>query len=174
MNKRKVCTFLIVAGIVIMVCYMGKTIIQQRSLLDSKNTELSISKINSEPIKKYISVPPLILESMVSRGDTVFSYIGNNECSDCSLFYPTFDKIIEKEDIINNVVYVEGKFLKKNVVEWKEFKKRNNFSETPVFIIYKDGKILDKIEWDSKNGLSEEKFSSWIERNIEVIRSIEY
>lgn len=104
------------------------------------------------------------------KNDVTFAYIGNNECSDCSFFFPTLKRTLVNKKLINNIFYVNVEFLHRNKSSWLGFKKRYNFNQTPCLILFKNKKIISKLEWNSERGISERELNSWLEKNLILIK----
>lgn len=133
---------------------------------------LEIERKNNIIYKDFISIPIDIFEDRVSSGQLMLVYIGNNECSDCSVFYPTFLKMFREHNLVDKIVYVEGVHLRKDKEKWTEFKKKYGFNQTPTIAIYQYGKQVSSIEWSEIEGISEQDFEKWLDTNKSIIESI--
>ncbi|MGM0123630.1 hypothetical protein IGI37_001002 [Enterococcus sp. AZ194] len=174
-NNNKICIVIFsFFTVLVIIVNLSRIIYQQEETLELTEAELDIAKINSDSLQNFEFASPNMLNNIVKKNEIVFTYIGNNECLDCSTFYPIFKNVVMKNKIENKILYVEGSYLRKDKEKWLDFKNINQFSQTPAFIIYKDGKVIDKIEWDSDEGLTEKDFSVWISENLSTIKLIKY
>lgn len=104
------------------------------------------------------------------KNNVTFAYIGNNECSDCSFFFPTLKKTLVNKKLTDNIFYVNAQFLHRNKRSWLAFKKRYHFSQTPCLILFKNKKIISKLEWNPEKGIPESELNSWLEKNSNLIK----
>lgn len=133
---------------------------QSKSLQTIKEYETKLD--NYSPMYQYFnSLTVSEFEKKVESGVTFTAYIGRSTCSDCSVFEPSFIDLITQEKLTNKMDYVNLKWLydsgKDNVNKIKE---KYQFTETPAFITFKDGKVVDLIEWSDK-GLPISELKAW-------------
>lgn len=144
--------------------------------MENQKKEISLllknERLNLKIYKEFISYPLETFETQFSSGKKGFVYIGNAECPDCSSFYPVLLKVIRKYNLSDKIAYVEGKYLREESNNWMNFKKKYNFSQTPALIIYGKGEIISEIEWDQKEGITENRLEKWIDDNLDNISSI--
>lgn len=143
------------------------------SLYKIKNLENKMSTIeNNSSLNMRLNT--LTVESFnkkVEKGkNTIFVYIGNGNCSDCSFFDPILIKNLKNRKIINFVYYVDCEYLHKKRKEWYSFKKKYNFDQTPCLMLFKNGKRVSKLEWIPEKGISEHKLVSWLDENSKLIK----
>ena len=169
LDKTKIILCLISVFIILLSVTITKT---QRNKLNQIEKSLQIEKTNVQIYQDIISYPIEFFENKVANGDLMFVYMGNLECSDCSIFYPIFKEQFNKFELENKLAYVECSHLRTNKNEWLNFKEKYGFLQTPAFIIYENSKIVSSIEWDDNNGLNEASFSAWLSENKEIIDSI--
>ncbi len=53
--------------------------------------------------------------------------------------------------------------------QWSSFKRKYGFSQTPAFIVFKNGSNFQMIQWSSQNGLSSSALQRWISKNKKTI-----
>ncbi|MGC6768227.1 thioredoxin family protein [Enterococcus sp. LJL128] len=145
---------------------------QKRAEADYLSDQLAVEQSNRLIFKDLISYPVQSFEKKVDSEDLVFAYIGNAECPDCSIFYPVLEQKMREYQLANKLFYVEGSYLREDKEKWLAFKEKYEFMQTPAFIIYKEQKVVSKIEWDASEGLSEESFESWLIDNQEILDEI--
>lgn len=136
------------------------------------NSELRVAE-NKLVLNKKLNT--LTVNSFEKRTENkkkvTFVYIGNGECSDCSIFSPLLVRALSKKKLLECVFYVDMEYIHKNQKKWLLFKKRYDFSQTPCLMIYKNGKRISKLEWDTKNGISKNRLEEWLNKNYSIIRT---
>lgn len=157
-------SFIVLIELIFMIKQVEKNNVVSQDLEASQSSVLIYNDIASYPTS--------ILDSKIKNGNKYLIFFGNGECGDCSTFYPILKKEIARYNIQRKIIYVNGEFLHKDKKKWEEFKKKYSFSQTPAFVLFDNGKVVSKIEWDSGNGLSEKKIDHWIVRNKKFINSI--
>ena len=164
--------FLILVILFLGVTFFARECYKQKSELTRLKIREEIVNKNNEIYKEFMSIPISIFEQRLKENDSMFVYIGNGECSDCSVFLPIVQRSVKKFKLEDKLFYVEGKYKRQNMEEWIEFKSQNKFNQTPAFIIYDKGRIVTKIEWTEKEGLSEQNFNQWISNNLDLIKAL--
>lgn len=132
--------------------------------------EQKVEKLNSEVSPTYDYLNSLTIrnfQSSIEKEETLIVYIGRPDCSDCNFFEPVFREIVNKYMLFDKIYYLNVKKYRENNNEdtWNEFKQKYGFTQTPAIIYYVNGKVYSMIEWDTTEGLTEERFSRWLLEN---------
>lgn len=128
---------------------------------------LIILVLITRPHKYYQETSVDNFNKLKEKKQNFIIYIGRDDCNDCLTFEPTFHEVIKKNNYENDIKYLNVKEIrKKSKVEWKKFKEKNHFDQTPVIIHYKGGKVVDKIEWNDEKGLPKTSLENWLHKNI--------
>lgn len=105
------------------------------------------------------------LESFLKNNEYTVVYIGRLTCPDCSIFEPAFIKLISDFDLEEQIVYLNVAEIRKDDVEWENYKSKFNFNYTPTVAIYENSTMITKIEWTPEEGLSINDVKKWLETN---------
>lgn len=148
---------------------------KNRELEEANSTIKMEKQILSDNISSFEYLNSLTIDSFekkVAEGDDLFVYIGNSECSDCSIFSKTLKKEVETFPLKNSLYLVEISSIHSDNKRWLDFKKKYNFEQTPAFLLFKNGEIKSMIEWTEQEGLSSEAFHNWLKSNESVIKEL--
>ena len=126
------------------------------------------SEISSELDKTFEYMDTLTVDSFIEKieaGETMCVYIGRATCNDCNLFERILKDVVNTYDFRIPTFYVSvEQYRKSNMERWEVFKKNYNFSQTPAFLLYKESKFIDSIEWNN-DGISENELVEWLKKN---------
>lgn len=124
----------------------------------SKSTPSIYNYLNSITINNF--------EEKVLSEEEFYIYIGRPDCGDCMLFEPMFENVIEKYNLYDKIYYLNVKHFKEtNSDQWKSFKNKYGFTQTPAIIHFKNAENISIIEWNEEKGLSENIFLDWLKNN---------
>lgn len=150
--------------ILFLISILGN-IIQLTQLIRLKSRYV---KMSNECDKTFEYMNTLTVDSFIDKiktGETMCVYIGRASCNDCSLFEKILKDIVDKYCFRVNAYYVSvEQYRRSNIERWEKFKKEHHFTQTPVFLFYKNNKLIDSIEWNS-NGISEKELVKWLKNN---------
>ena len=121
MKYKKITIFSLVS--IVTMCIVVSFMIYKKKrerCIRTYTTEVSVNKFNQLKQDK--------------NAKNKFVYIGNSNCSDCSLFDPELINSIRDHHINEKMLYVDVNKLHENKKEWKKFRQENNIYGTPSFI----------------------------------------
>ncbi|GBU10833.1 hypothetical protein AwErysi_04490 [Erysipelotrichaceae bacterium] len=133
------------------------------------NSEIIAYEDKYSPMYEYFSSLSIKeFEEKVAAGDEFTVYFGRPDCSDCTYFEPSFIQTITTKNLEDKLYYVNVKWLRAgDKIAWDSFKQKYQFTQTPAFSKYKDGKQIGLIEWTDK-GLTQAELIIWLEQNQEI------
>ncbi|PYE95690.1 thioredoxin family protein [Bacillus sp. 196mf] len=167
-----------VLGVIIIIFLLSIFFLyRENTVLKRNNSTLEIEKqivIDNTGSYDYLnSITVDSFEKRIKNGDDIFVYIGNSQCSDCSFFSKILEKEVKTFPLKDSLYLVNISNIHQDKNRWLAFKKRYGFDQTPAFLLFQQGKVKSMIQWDEKNGLSEEIFHNWLEENETFIRKLE-
>lgn len=135
------------------------------------NSKLQLAENNSVVNSKLSTLTIATFEKRVNKNKGIsFIYLGNGQCSDCSVFSPILLRSLRKKRMLEYIFYVDAEQLHKDKNNWLKFKRKYDFDQTPCLMLFKDGNRISKLEWNIKEGISEKKLSRWLNNNYQIIR----
>lgn len=175
MKKNKIAFLSVIAvflvfAIVLMVLLVNNN--SQEKKIENLENEKQILVSNTATFAYLNSLTVDSFEKRVNSGDSLFVYIGNSECPDCSFFSKTLEHEVKTFPLSDSLYFVDGRTLHQNENKWLAFKEKYHFDQTPAFLLFSKGKEVSVIQWDEKNGLSEEEFHSWLIENKQLIEQV--
>ncbi|HGE7610171.1 thioredoxin family protein [Bacillus thuringiensis] len=167
-----------VLGVIIIIFLLSIFFLyRENTVLKRNNSTLEIEKqivIDNTGSYDYLnSITVDSFEKRIKNGDDIFVYIGNSQCSDCSFFSKILEKEVKTFPLKDSLYLVNISNIHQDKNRWLAFKKKYGFDQTPAFLLFQQGKVKSMIQWDEKNGLSEEIFHNWLEENETFIRKLE-
>lgn len=105
-------------------------------------------------------------DDLIQEDKAVYVYIGRPSCGDCQEFEPELIQIIQKYEMSRQIVYLNVHSIRQNEKEWEIFKEKYNVQYTPTIAKFKQGKLIDKVEWTPEDGISIGDVESWILNRI--------
>lgn len=152
---------LVTGGVATMQYTKAQDAAQQVQLLEDQVTKL---EQNYSPMYEFFTGLTIQdFEAKVASGADFVVYIGRPDCGDCLAFEPTFIDIITTNNLANKLEYVNVKWHREaDKTQWEEFKTTYQFTQTPAFLHFKDGKQVSMIEWSDK-GLPKNELVEWFE-----------
>ncbi|MBD5545148.1 MAG: thioredoxin family protein [Lachnospiraceae bacterium] len=99
---------------------------------------------------------------LIQENREVYVYIGRPSCGDCQEFEPELIQIIQQYEKNQQIVYFNVHSIRQDDKEWETFKEKYNVQYTPTIAKFKQGKLIDKVEWTPEEGISIEDVKSWI------------
>lgn len=101
-------------------------------------------------------------EEKVASGERFTVYVGRPDCSDCNTFEPMFEELIEELSLANKMYYMNVRdFRAADWDQWTAFKDKYGFTQTPAFLTFEKGKLVDMTEWSDK-GLPKSELKAWL------------
>lgn len=165
--KKKICILttcflLLLIGILVYFCY-------------SQNIELAKLKKNMQiEAETYPEIYDVInsvsynnLESFLEENNDseTIIYIGRSTCSDCTIFEPDFIEFINEYSLNKQIIYLSVTQIRNDDSKWEAFKIKYDLKYTPTVAIFKNGKVVTKVEWTPENGISINAVKEWFETN---------
>lgn len=119
----------------------------------------------SEAYLKYNSILPNEVEEYIKKKDSVIVYFGRPNCTDCNFFEYSLEKIVDKYDLANKIVYVNVSSIHDNEEKWKAYKRYFGIYGTPSFVYYRNGICNSILDFEKENGITTKEFTRWLEKN---------
>lgn len=161
MKKKSYILFilLILSVVVNIIAFYHNRIIGNNLKMCENEISPTYDYLNSITVRNF--------ESAIKNSKGCIVYIGRPDCSDCNYFEPIFREIINQYNLYDKIIYLNVKQYRENNTEetWTQFKNKYGFTQTPAIIKYDNGTVSSMIEWDSKEGLSKERFTLWLMEN---------
>lgn len=135
----------------------------------SKNKEIDIlkNKIETTYPEIYDTIGSMTVEQFkdkIDKKETFLVYVGRPTCGDCNLFEPNFIRMINNNNWNNDIEYLNVAQIKKYNKQWVAFKKNYNIDYTPTIAFYREGTMLDKIEWLPEKNISMHDLQTFINK----------
>lgn len=103
-------------------------------------------------------------ENQINDGKNLVVYVGRPTCGDCNDFEPHLIKMIKSKNLSSTVKYVNVAQLKKDRDEWQRFTKKYRIKYTPTLAEFKNGKLVDKVNWSPENGTNLKEFNQFLDQ----------
>ena len=107
-----------------------------------------------KPNKNYISISPLEFSQLTKKELAIIEF-GINWCGRCRLMSSLIEQVIKKCN-------AEIKFLRVDIELCAEIKEVYNVFNKPTYLIYKNGKIIDRIDKLISQSEFQSKINSYI------------
>ena len=133
------------------------SIVLNRDLAAAKNTYPEIyDEIDSLTVSNF--------RNEVETGKKVVVYVGRPTCGDFNQFEPYLINMIRSKGLGSSIKYVNVAKLKKDKKAWQQFSKRYGIKYTPTIAEFKNGKLVDKVNWTPENGTDQKEFSMFLDQ----------
>lgn len=157
-NLKILLLVLCFAGIVVYIYTSSMTIKEYKTKLIKQEKQYNIyDTLNSITLDTFYK--------KVNSGETFIVYMGNTECTDCSLLEPLLRRYLDNSNYKDNIVYLNIQKIRKSD-EWNSFSKKYNIKYMPTFALYRNGKLYDKVQWTPDKDLSIKDIDSFLKNNL--------
>lgn len=156
-----------IIGSIIFLLTVTIGILINKNLINEKKIEEKQIELQSYYPKIYDSIDSITINSFeksIKNKEKLLVYVGRPTCSDCNLFEPLFINQINKNDWNSYITYLNVAKIKKNEHKWLEFKKQYHLNYTPTIAFYKNGKLVDKLEWSPNKVILNSELNKFIEK----------
>lgn len=143
-----------------------KAFVAEKSNLEKDQKIVELEKSYPEIYDILNSVTYDSFDKLIQEDKEVYVYIGRPSCGDCQDFEPELIQIIEKYEKKQQIVYFNVHSIRQNEKEWELFKEKYNVQYTPTIAKFKQGELVDKVEWTPEEGICVEDVESWILEHI--------
>ncbi|MHB0879350.1 thioredoxin family protein [Paenibacillus sp. SEL1] len=132
-------------------------------VVQQKDKEIQASKSNYPEIYDHLNAVTFEnFKSLIQQDQSVLVYVGRPSCGDCNRFEPNFNKMIEQYNLGSKITFLNVHKIHKNKSQWNKFKENYNIKYTPTIAEFRNGKLVDKIEWTPKRDLSTDAVKEWL------------
>ncbi|WP_025718358.1 thioredoxin family protein [Paenibacillus sp. 1-18] len=132
-------------------------------VVQQKDKEIQASKSNYPEIYDRLNAVTFDgFKSLIQQDQSVFVYVGRPSCGDCNRFEPKFNKMIEQYHLGSKITFFNVHKIHEDKSQWNKFKADYNVKYTPTIAEFKQGKLVDKIEWTPERDLSTDAVKEWL------------
>ncbi|WP_226000237.1 thioredoxin family protein [Paenibacillus sp. BJ-4] len=132
-------------------------------VVQQKDKEIQASKNNYPEIYDHLNAVTFDgFKSLIQQDQSVFVYVGRPSCGDCNRFEPKFNKMIEQYHLGSKITFFNVHKIHEDKPQWNKFKADYNVKYTPTIAEFKQGKLIDKIEWTPERDLSTDAVKEWL------------
>lgn len=171
--KRWAVYFLIVVNLAACAMSSNREVEQLRMKLREREVVAQLSAKNIEKWQKmytdvYFELDSLTINSFkrkVARGETFYAYIGRPSCGDCQAFEPIFKRYIRQYHLDGKLYFVNVHFLQQDKAQWSAFKQQYNLQGTPTLAKYRQGKLVNKLDYEADGKITAQDIEQWLEKN---------
>lgn len=132
-------------------------------VIQQKDKEIQASKSNYPEIYDYLNAVTMDgFKKLIQHDQSVFVYVGRPSCGDCNRFEPKFNKMIEEYNLGSKITFLNVHKIHLDKSQWNKFKADYNVKYTPTIAEFRQGKLIDKIEWTPEKDLSTDAVKEWL------------
>jgi thioredoxin-like negative regulator of GroEL len=132
-------------------------------VIQQKDKEIQASKSNYPEIYDHLNAVTMDgFKKLIQQDQSVFIYVGRPSCGDCNRFEPKFNKMIEEYNLGSKITFLNVHKIHQDKPQWNKFKADYNVKYTPAIAEFRQGKLVDKIEWTPERDLSTDAVKEWL------------
>ena len=126
---------------------------QEYTDLDKKYSE-EMFMLNSITLNRFYK--------MMETGESFIVNVSRPNCGTCRGFEPEFLEILARNDMMEDIYYLNVLELRKDADAWAAFKKTFQIGGTPSYLAIKDGELLSSAGWTEEDGLDGGEIEAWL------------